>query len=59
MILCICNYKTEEDIEKMCKECKNKKEFIEKIKEKYKPGSCKTCYKALISKYEEGKHGVK
>jgi len=55
MILCLCNYKIKEDIDKICEECSCKEEFAQEIKKRYKCGDCRACYQTLISKYEEGK----
>ena len=59
MILCICNYRTEEDIKKICEECCNKEEFLREIEKRYRPGSCRSCYESLLSKYEEGNNEAK
>ncbi len=54
MILCLCSYRTEEDIDRMRSESSSKEEFANRIKKSYKCGDCRTCYQSLISKYEQG-----
>tara|TARA_Y100001973_G_C5207916_1_gene343023 strand:+ start:1267 stop:1440 length:174 start_codon:yes stop_codon:yes gene_type:complete len=53
MIVCICNAVREKDIEKVCKECRDKEEFCLRIKRIYGVKSCFSCYEELLNRYEK------